>query len=58
MKANKVKIPKERNIFALQARFRTGAGAMEKTKKAKRRQDKIDLKKQGKDYFNNININL
>lgn len=55
MKQKKPKMPKHRNEHAVAARFRTSAGPMEKTKKAKRRQDKIALRKQGKDYFNNSN---
>jgi hypothetical protein len=50
---NKIKTPKPRNEYAISARFRTGAGPMQKSKKAQRQQDKIALKKKGKDYFNN-----
>ena len=53
MKQQKPKMPKHRNEHAIAARFRTSAGPMVKTKKATRRQDKIDLKKQGRDYFEN-----
>lgn len=44
--AMKRKLPKARNEHAISARFRTSAGPMEKSKKAKRRADKIALKKQ------------
>lgn len=55
MKQKKPKMPKHRNEHAIAARFRTSSGPMEKNKKAKRRQEKIELRKQGKDYFNNNN---
>lgn len=47
MARKKVKIPKERNeiVFALAKRAGAGAGAHEKTKKAKRRAEKVALKK-------------
>jgi hypothetical protein len=49
------KIPKPRNEFAVAARFRTSAGPMEQSRKAKRRDAKVSLKKSGGtvDYLEN-----
>lgn len=54
MKRKKQKMPKERNEFVVQLIKRGGAGggAHQKSKKAIRRKEKMDLKKQ--DYFDKV----
>ena len=51
--ANKNKSPKSRNPYVEHIRFKK-AGAHSKSKKALRKQEKEKLRKQGKDYFNQI----
>ncbi len=41
----KMKLPKERNFFAVEARLRPGSGVHEKPYKAKRKLDKQKLNK-------------
>lgn len=46
MKTKKKQAPKERNPFVQHLINRNGGGAHQKTKKAIRRKDKVDLKKE------------
>jgi hypothetical protein len=51
----KNKTPKQRNPYVQHLVSKTGNGAHMKSKKSQRQQDKINLRKQGKDYFKNNN---